>query len=167
MMRFRDVCAAKLAQSISVDISVVLRADGKTIVMTNGCFDLLHVGHVKLLSASKKMGDVLIVAIDDDESVRILKGNDRPVIGAQERLRMISALDVVDYVILFPTKDLAGVIEAVRPDILTKGSNYTSETVQGRELVESFGGRIELIPITEPVSSSRIIDQIKQGAPED
>ena len=147
-----------------VPITERLRAEGKTVVMTNGCFDLLHVGHIKLLSASKKMGDVLIVAIDDDESVRALKGGDRPIVGAQQRLRIISALDCVDYVTLFSTKDLEHLIDAVRPDILTKGSNYTTETVLGREIVESSGGRVVLIPITEPVSSTRIINQIKGSA---
>ncbi|MCK4389655.1 MAG: D-glycero-beta-D-manno-heptose-7-phosphate kinase [Desulfobacterales bacterium] len=146
-----------------VPITERLRAEGKTVVMTNGCFDLLHVGHIKLLSASKKMGDVLIVAIDDDESVRALKGGDRPIVGAQQRLRIISALDCVDYVTLFSTKDLEHLIDAVRPDILSKGSNYTTETVLGREIVESSGGRVVLIPITEPVSSTRIINQIKKG----
>jgi D-beta-D-heptose 7-phosphate kinase/D-beta-D-heptose 1-phosphate adenosyltransferase len=140
------------------------RAEGKTIVMTNGCFDLLHVGHVRLLSASKKMGDVLIVAIDDDDSVRVLKGKDRPVIGAQERLGIISALDCVDYVTLFSTSDLERLIEVVRPNILTKGSNYTTETVLGREIVERFNGRIALVQITDPVSSTQIINQIKQQA---
>jgi D-beta-D-heptose 7-phosphate kinase/D-beta-D-heptose 1-phosphate adenosyltransferase len=139
-----------------------LRAEGKTIVMTNGCFDLLHVGHIKLLSASKKMGDVLVVAIDDDRSVKALKGKDRPIIKAQERVRIISALDSVDYVTLFSTEELEYVIEAVRPDVLTKGSNYTMKNVLGREIVEKSGGRIELIPITEAVSSTRIINQIKQ-----
>jgi len=139
-----------------------LRAEGKTIVMTNGCFDLLHVGHVKLLSASKKMGDVLIVAIDDDDSVQILKGKGRPIIGAQERLGIISALDCVDHVTLFSTNDLESLIEAVRPDILTKGSNYTTETVLGREIVERYKGRVVLVQITEPVSSTQIINQIKQ-----
>jgi D-beta-D-heptose 7-phosphate kinase/D-beta-D-heptose 1-phosphate adenosyltransferase len=143
-----------------------LRAAGKTIVMTNGCFDLLHVGHVRLLSASKKMGDVLIVAIDDDQSVKALKGNNRPIIGEQERVRIISALDCVDYVTLFSTEDLNNLIDAVRPDVLTKGSNYTTETVLGREIVERAGGRLVLIPITEAVSSSRIIDQIKQTGSE-
>lgn len=141
-----------------------LRTEGKTIVMTNGCFDLLHVGHIKLLSASKKLGDVLVVAIDDDESVRTLKGKDRPIIGAQERVRIISALDCVDYVTLFSTKGLESLIEAIRPNILTKGSNYTSETVLGREIVEGFGGRVALIPITEQVSSSQIINQIKRNS---
>jgi D-beta-D-heptose 7-phosphate kinase/D-beta-D-heptose 1-phosphate adenosyltransferase len=112
------------------------------------------------------MGDVLIVAIDDDESVKTLKGEDRPIIGVQERLRIISALDSVDYVTLFSTEELGQVIEAVQPDILTKGSNYTTDTVLGREIVERSGGRVVLIPITESVSSSRIIDQIKQGASE-
>jgi D-beta-D-heptose 7-phosphate kinase/D-beta-D-heptose 1-phosphate adenosyltransferase len=138
-----------------------LRAEGKTIVMTNGCFDLLHVGHVQFLSASKRMGDVLIVAIDDDSSVRALKGKGRPVIAQQERVRIISALDCVDYVTLFCTKDLEGLIEAIRPNILTKGSNYTTETVIGRKMVEKFGGRVALMPITESVSSTKIIDQIK------
>jgi D-beta-D-heptose 7-phosphate kinase/D-beta-D-heptose 1-phosphate adenosyltransferase len=146
-----------------IPIAERLRAEGKSIVMTNGCFDLLHIGHIKLLSASKKMGDVLIVAIDDDESVKALKGEKRPIIGAQERLRIISALDSVDYVTLFSTKELEHVIEAVQPDILTKGSNYTTETVLGREIVERSGGRVVLIPITEAVSSTRIINQIKEG----
>lgn len=146
-----------------IPIADRLRAEGKTIVMTNGCFDLLHIGHIKLLSASKKMGDVLIVAIDDDESVRALKGKDRPIIGAQERLRIISALDCVDYVTLFSTNELEHLIEAIRPDVLTKGSNYTTETVLGRDIVERSGGCVALIPITEAVSSTRIINQIKQG----
>ena len=141
-----------------------LRAEGKTIVMTNGCFDLLHVGHIRLLSESKNMGDVLIVAIDDDESVKALKGEDRPIIGVKERLRIISALDSVDYVTLFSTEELGQVIGAVQPDILTKGSNYTTDTVLGREIVERSGGRVVLIPITESVSSSRIINQIKGQA---
>ncbi len=157
------LAAKQKTLSDMIPIAERLRAEGKTIVMTNGCFDLLHVGHIKLLSASKKMGDVLIVAIDDDESVKVLKGEDRPIIGAQERLRIISALDSVDYVTLFSTKELEHIIEAVRPDILTKGSNYTTETVLGREIVERSGGRVVLIPITEAVSSTRIINQIKKG----
>jgi D-beta-D-heptose 7-phosphate kinase/D-beta-D-heptose 1-phosphate adenosyltransferase len=144
-----------------------LSAEGKTVVMTNGCFDLLHVGHIQFLSASKKMGDVLIVAIDDDESVRALKGKGRPIIAAQERVRIISALDCVDYVTLFSTKELEGLIEAIRPNILTKGSNYSTDTVIGRQMVEKFGGRVALLPITESVSSTKIIDQIKGNRSDD
>ena len=138
-----------------------LRDEGKTIVMANGCFDLLHVGHIKLLAASKKMGDVLVVAIDDDSSVRALKGEGRPIIPARERVRILSALDAVDYVTVFSTKDLDALIQAIRPDILVKGSNYTSDTVMGRGIVEKLGGQVVLVPITDDVSTSQVIDQIK------
>ena len=141
-----------------------LRAQGKTIVLTNGCFDLLHVGHIKLFAASKQKGDVLIVAIDDDESVCALKGQDRPIISEQERLRIICAMDSVDYVTVFSTKELEDLIEAIRPDILTKGSNYSNKPVLGREIVEKFGGKVALVPMKEAVSSSQVIDQIKKKA---
>lgn len=139
-----------------------IRKKGKRIVLTNGCFDLLHVGHVKLLAASKQMGDILIVAIDDDDSVRRLKGPDRPVISDAERVRIISALDSVDYVVVFSAGELEQIIEAARPDVLTKGSNYQSADVYGREIVEQHGGQVELIPITEDVSSTQIINNIKK-----
>jgi D-beta-D-heptose 7-phosphate kinase/D-beta-D-heptose 1-phosphate adenosyltransferase len=139
-----------------------LKKKGNRIVLTNGCFDLLHVGHVKLLSASKQFGDILIVAIDDDDSVRRLKGGDRPVIGVDERVRIISALNSVDYVIVFSSGQLDQIIETVRPDVLTKGSDYESEQVYGREIVERHGGRVELIPITENISSTQIINNIKK-----
>jgi D-beta-D-heptose 7-phosphate kinase/D-beta-D-heptose 1-phosphate adenosyltransferase len=138
-----------------------LRRAGKRIVLTNGCFDLLHAGHIRLFAASRAFGDALVVALDDDESVRQLKGAGRPVIGATERVRILSALDSVDYVMVFATRELDRVIEAVRPDVLTKGSNYENDTVIGRELVERLGGRVALVPVTESVSSTRIIDTIK------
>ena len=139
-----------------------LQKNRKRIVLTNGCFDLLHVGHIKLFSASKNLGDVLIVAIDDDDSVRRLKGPDRPVISATERVRILSALDSVDYMVVFDSRDLDKVIAGIRPDVLTKGSNYESEEVMGRDLVENYGGRVELIPITEKISSTQIINTIKK-----
>lgn len=138
-----------------------LEKSGKRIVLTNGCFDLLHVGHIKLLSASKQLGDVLIVALDDDESVKQLKGSGRPIINENERLRIISALDSVDYVIVFSSHELNEVIEAIRPAVLTKGSNYGTEAIRGREIVERYGGRVEIIPLTENISSTRIINNIK------
>jgi len=138
-----------------------LQKDRKRIVLTNGCFDLLHVGHIKLLSASKELGDVLIVAIDDDESVSRLKGAGRPVINSDERVRILSAMDNVDYVLVFSTHELDKIIKTIRPDVLTKGSNYKSEAVFGREIVETYGGQIELIPITEEISSTQIINNIK------
>lgn len=138
-----------------------LKRKGKRLVLTNGCFDLLHAGHIKLFSASKRLGDVLIVAIDDDDSVKSLKGPQRPVISERDRVRILSALDSVDYVVVFSSGELHRLIEIVRPDVLTKGSNYTSEEVLGRELVEQHGGRVELIPVTENISSTRIINNIR------
>jgi len=138
-----------------------LRKKGKRIILTNGCFDVLHVGHVQLLSASKQLGDVLIVAVDDDDSVRRLKGPQRPVISANERLRILSALDSVDHVILFSSGELNKIINAAQPNVLTKGSDYTVSKVQGRKIVERHGGRVELIPITENISSTQVINNIK------
>jgi D-beta-D-heptose 7-phosphate kinase/D-beta-D-heptose 1-phosphate adenosyltransferase len=103
----------------------------------------------------------MIVAIDDDDSVKLLKGAGRPVIGATERVRILSALDSVDYVVVFATNELDNVIGAIRPDVLTKGSDYESAEILGREIVESFGGRIERIPVTEEISTTQIINSIK------
>ena len=141
-----------------------LKKKGARVILTNGCFDLLHAGHIKLLSASKQLGDILIVAIDDDDSVNKLKGSGRPVIGVKERVRILCALDSVDYVVVFSSRELKKLIEIIRPDVLTKGSNYTSEEVFGRELVELLGGRIVLIPVTENTSSTRIINDIKSSS---
>ncbi|CAB5080077.1 D-glycero-beta-D-manno-heptose 1-phosphate adenylyltransferase (EC / D-glycero-beta-D-manno-heptose-7-phosphate kinase (EC [Olavius algarvensis associated proteobacterium Delta 3] len=138
-----------------------LRKKGKKIVLTNGCFDLLHAGHVMLFSASKQLGDVLFVATDDDDSVRALKGPGRPVIQARERVRVLCALDSVDYVVIFSSGRLKDLIRTIRPDVLTKGSNYDSEEVAGRELVETLGGRVALVPISEDTSSTRIISNIR------
>jgi D-beta-D-heptose 7-phosphate kinase/D-beta-D-heptose 1-phosphate adenosyltransferase len=153
-------------QKTLAELAIIARKlenNGKRIVLTNGCFDLLHVGHIKLLSASKQLGDVLIVALDDDQSVKQLKGSDRPIIRENERLRIISALDSVDHVIIFSSHELNDVIEAVRPAVLTKGSNYGTEAVRGREIVERYGGRVEIIPITENISSTSIINSIKSS----
>jgi len=140
-----------------------LRRRGGRIVLTNGCFDLLHVGHVKLFEAAKQLGDTLIVAIDDDAAVRRLKGAGRPVIGAEERVRILSALNSVDAVVVFAEGELEKLIDVIRPDVLAKGSNYAPEEVRGHELVEAQGGRVALIPVEETLSSSRIIDSIRSG----
>lgn len=138
-----------------------LRKRRKRLVLTNGCFDLLHAGHIMLFSASKQLGDILIVAIDDDASVKTLKGAGRPVINANERVRIIAALDAVDYVVIFSSPELEKLIKIIQPDVLTKGSNYTDKEVFGRELVEKYAGRVALVPVTENISSTRIIDNIK------
>ena len=149
-----------------IEISQICRRfqkDHKRIVLTNGCFDLLHVGHIQLFSASKALGDVLIVAIDDDASVKLLKGPGRPVISVSERVRILSALDSVDYVVVFSTNDLDSVLKSIRPDILTKGMDYEATEILGREFVESYRGRIERIPISDEISATQIIANIKKN----
>ncbi len=140
-----------------------LKNSAKKIVLTNGCFDFLHAGHMKLFSASRQLGDVLIVAIDDDASVKKLKGTGRPVISAPERLKTLSALDSIDYVVEFSSDQLIALIEAIRPDVLTKGSNYDTPEVLGGDRVTQLGGRVELIPVSAAPSSSNIIENIRNA----
>ncbi len=152
----------KSLEALSV-ICADLRRQGKRLVFTNGCFDLLHAGHVRLLAASRALGDILIVAVDDDASVSALKGPGRPVIAVEQRARLLSALDSVDYVLVFATGELEAVIAALRPDVLTKGGDYEKKPVVGRPLVESWGGQVVLIPIEENVSSTRLIEKIRNS----
>jgi D-beta-D-heptose 7-phosphate kinase/D-beta-D-heptose 1-phosphate adenosyltransferase len=139
-----------------------LQARGKKVVFTNGCFDLLHSGHIKFLEASRRLGDILVVAVDSDASVRQVKGEGRPVIAADQRLRILAALSAVDYVTLFDSRQLPGLLSALKPDVLTKGSNYPEEQVAGREIVTGYGGQVSLVPITEPTSVSDLIQRIRQ-----
>lgn len=139
-----------------------LKAQGKRVVFTNGCFDLLHVGHIKFLEESRRRGDVLVVAVDTDASVRRVKGEGRPVLGETERLRMLAALAAVDYVTPFESGQLPEILRNLQPDILTKGSNYPEEEVEGRDLVTASGGQITLIPISDPVSITGLINRIRQ-----
>ena len=164
LKRFPDEGSRKY-KSLAEMAEVVrsLKGSGKTIVLTNGCFDLLHAGHIQLFSAAREMGDVLVAAIDDDPSVRKLKGPGRPVLKARERVRILSALDSIDYVVVFATEELDRLIDVLRPDVLAKGSNYASEEVAGHGVVERIGGRVALIPVTEAVSSTGIINSIREG----
>ena len=139
-----------------------LKAQGKRVVFTNGCFDLLHVGHVKFLEESRRLGDVLVVAVDTDQSVSRVKGEGRPVLGEQERLRMLAALAAVDYVTLFESRQLPEILASLKPDVLTKGSNYPEEEVEGRDLVTGHGGRVALIPVADPVSITGLINRIRK-----
>jgi D-beta-D-heptose 7-phosphate kinase/D-beta-D-heptose 1-phosphate adenosyltransferase len=140
-----------------------LQARGKKVVFTNGCFDLLHGGHIKFLEASKRLGDVLVVALDSDASVRQVKGEGRPVIGEDQRLRILAALAAVDFVTVFTSHQLPELLAGLRPDILTKGSNYPEDQIAGREIVQSYGGVVKLLPVTEAVSVTDLIQRIKNG----
>jgi len=130
-------------------------SQGRKVVLTNGCFDLLHVGHVQFLQKAKALGQMLIVAINDDRSVRKLKGNGRPLIGAADRAGIIAGLESVDHVIVFSEATPLHLIRELTPDVLVKGGNYKLEEVIGRKEVESYGGRVTLIPTIDPESSSQ------------
>lgn len=133
----------------------------QTIVFTNGCFDILHYGHVSYLSKAAEKGDILIVGLNNDESVRKLKGTTRPVNNEHDRSNILAALECVDYVVIFGEQTPESLIEIIRPDILVKGADYKPEQVVGREFVESYGGRLELIQFIENHSTTDIISKIK------
>ncbi|HVH27463.1 MAG TPA: D-glycero-beta-D-manno-heptose 1-phosphate adenylyltransferase [Vicinamibacterales bacterium] len=138
------------------------RAHGVRIVLTNGCFDLLHVGHLHLLQRARALGDILVVAINDDASVKRLKGQNRPLIPEVQRAEMLAALRFVDYVTLFSELTPLRLIQAVRPDVLVKGGDYTPDQVVGRDVVERYGGRIEIVPLLPGLSTSGLVDAINR-----
>ena len=135
----------------------VWRSAGDRVVFTNGCFDILHVGHITLLERARRKGDRLIVALNSDESVRLIKGPLRPIVGEHERARVLAALSTVDAVVVFKESTPLKLIEAIRPDVLVKGGDYREEAVVGAREVRAWGGRVELIPLVEGISTTRLI----------
>ena len=121
------------------------RRAGQTIAFANGCFDLLHVGHVRYLFAAAQEADLLIVAINDDRSVRALKGHGRPILTAADRAELVAALRGVDLVVIFPEPTVGPLLEAIRPDVHCKGTDYTPESVPERDIVRTYGGRIAIV----------------------
>ena len=143
----------------------LIRADagrqGRSVVFTNGCFDLLHCGHVHLLREAKACGDTLIVAINSDRSVKAIKGPRRPVLPETDRVELIAAMEMVDYVLLFDEPDPHAVIEALAPDVLVKGGDWSAEKIIGADVVERNGGRVAVVPYLKGFSTSEIIERIK------
>src|SRR5882672_3990249 len=138
-----------------------LRAAGKTLVFTNGVFDLLHVGHVRYLAAARALGDVLLVAINSDRTVRELKGAGRPINNESERAEILAALRQVDYVTIFDDISPRALITRLLPDVLVKGGDYNLGEIHGREEVEAAGGRVVSLPFIEGASTSAIIERMK------
>jgi len=136
------------------------RKENKKIVFTNGCFDILHVGHIEYLKFSRKQGDVLVIGLNTDRSVREQKGDKRPFVSEDERARLISALEDVDYVILFDELTPEKLIRRVKPDVLVKGEDWKEKGVVGREFVESYGGKVILAPLVKDVSTTDIVSRI-------
>ncbi len=139
-----------------------LREQGKKVVFTNGVFDLLHRGHVDYLAAARQYGDCLIVGINDDASVRRLKGEKRPIVPQQDRCAIIAALRAVDHVILFSEDTPENLIRALRPDVLVKGADYQIHEIVGHDIVQSYGGSVERIRLTQGRATTNLIDIILQ-----
>jgi rfaE bifunctional protein nucleotidyltransferase chain/domain len=141
-----------------------LRAGGRRIVFTNGVFDLLHPGHVRYLREARRLGDVLIVGLNSDGSVRRNKGADRPINPQNERAEIVGALDCVDAVVLFEEDTPAEIIRAVQPDILVKGADWPADQIVGRDTVESRGGRVVRVPVEAGYSTTSLVDRIRDDA---
>ncbi|HSL04950.1 MAG TPA: D-glycero-beta-D-manno-heptose 1-phosphate adenylyltransferase [Nitrospiraceae bacterium] len=138
------------------------QAQGKRIVFTNGCFDLMHIGHTRYLRAAKALGDVLVVGVNSDESVRSLnKAPDRPIVSETQRAEVVAALSGVDFVILFNEPDPHSLIAALQPDVLVKGGDWAVERIVGREIVEARGGVVRSIPLVPGVSTTSLIERIR------
>jgi rfaE bifunctional protein nucleotidyltransferase chain/domain len=141
----------------------VIRTQGGRLVLTNGCFDLLHVGHVRYLGQAAAMGDFLVVAVNGDESVKALKGSGRPLNSENDRAEILAALECVDFVTIFPELRATQVIEAVQPDVYVKGGDYTPETLDQKEVaaLEKAGAQIKTLPLVPEKSTSRLIKQMR------
>ena len=137
-----------------------LKAEGKRIVFTNGCFDLLHIGHIRYLEKAKALGDVLVVGVNSDASVRKLKGPKRPILPEAERAEILSGLGCVDYITLFDEMDPLKLIASLRPNVLVKGGDWTKEQTVGKEVVERSGGEVVIIPFVKGASTSSLIETI-------
>lgn len=138
----------------------ILRATGKTIVFTNGCFDLLHTGHTRYLAKAKSFGDILIAGVNSDASVRMLKGNKRPINTESDRMETLASIETVDYVVLFLEPDPHRVISELQPDVLVKGGDWPVDKIIGRDIVEARGGKVISTGYIEGASTTGIIEKI-------
>jgi rfaE bifunctional protein nucleotidyltransferase chain/domain len=141
-------------------IGSAMREAGEALVFTNGCFDLIHPGHVDLLLKARMAGDRLMVGLNSDASVKRLKGPNRPILDQRSRSLMLAALEVVDWVVLFDEDTPLDLIAAVKPMVLVKGADYKADDVVGKDIVEANGGRVELIPISVVISTSTILEKL-------
>lgn len=140
------------------------RAEGRTIVFTNGVFDLLHAGHLRYLQQARALGDLLVVGLNADASVRRNKGAGRPITPEVERAELLAALECVDAVVIFPEDTPAEIVRALEPDILVKGADWPADQIVGRDTVEASGGRVVLIPVEQGYSTTALIAKVKSGS---
>ena len=137
-----------------------LRSAGKHVVFTNGCFDILHIGHVRYLYAARNRGDLLVVGLNSDQSVRLIKGKRRPIVAQDQRLEILASLQVVDYVTLFDEPDPLKLIQILKPTILVKGADWSADEIIGADFVKSRGGRVVRVPLVQGASTSSVIERI-------
>jgi rfaE bifunctional protein nucleotidyltransferase chain/domain len=140
------------------------RKNGDKVVLTNGCFDLLHVGHIRYLHAAKKLGGRVVVALNSDTSVRDLKGHGRPLMNEQERAEILAALTDVDAVVIFPEPDVRAIIREIHPDVQAKGTDYTADSVPEHDEVVSYGGRVAIVGDPKDHSTTEFLEQIRDDA---
>ena len=152
----------KSSQAIK-SLAAKLRKKGKKVVFTNGCFDLLHVGHVRYLRRAREAGDFLVVGLNSDSSVRRIKGPGRPILPGRERAELLSALEFVDAVVIFSEPTPIRLIELIRPDVLVKGADWSADQIVGGDLVRLSGGQVRRIPLAKGKSSSAIIKRIQRS----
>ncbi len=159
----RNVSKKLLSRAEVSAVSNSLKQDGKKVVFTNGCFDILHVGHIELLESAKSLGDILVVGLNSDDSVKRLKGTGRPINSVRERVRILSALEFVDYVVIFNEDTPYKLLQEVKPDFLIKGGDYSLDEIVGRDIVESYGGKVKVIQLLKGKSTTDIINKIMQS----
>lgn len=143
------------------DIAAQARKNGQSVVFTNGCFDILHRGHVHILRQAKANGDLLIVGINSDRSVKSIKGASRPILPETDRVELIAAMEMVDYVVLFDEPDPYRLIAAIKPNVLAKGGDWSADKIVGADVVAENGGRIAVIPYLQGSSTTEIIERIR------
>jgi D-beta-D-heptose 7-phosphate kinase/D-beta-D-heptose 1-phosphate adenosyltransferase len=146
------------------EILTALKKDGKRVVFTNGCFDLLHSGHVFLFKQAKNLGDVLVVAVNDDRSIKKIKGSSRPIFSLEERLEILEAIEHIDYLIPFAVETPQKLISRLLPDVLVKGEDWKKNGVVGREVVEQAGGKVVLVPLSQGQSTTALLDKIMKAS---
>lgn len=143
-------------------ISEKLKKEGKIIVFTNGCFDIIHPGHIKLLKRAKTLGDILIVGLNKDRSVKKLKGEKRPIIDEKGRAEILSSLEMVDYVVLFGEGTPERLIKIILPHYIVKGGDYKNKEVIGKDIIEKYGGKVVIIPLYKKYSTTNLIKKINE-----
>lgn len=139
------------------------KARGKKVVFTNGCFDILHPGHLRYLYAARQLGDYLVIGLNSDQSVQTIKGPERPIVGQAERAEMLAALEFVDRIVVFDEPDPFNVINELVPDVLVKGADWTEDAIIGSDVVKKAGGQVKTIPFVDGFSTTQIIQRVRQG----